>query len=347
MVEEINIAEILDSSHSITENEKSRLRLLKEEYPWSSDIRIAYLKALKDTKDLSFTDELKNVALITNDRGQLYKTLYGESLRKTILKVEKEMDELPDVEGLIPANWKKVYSTDSAEEIEIDADVPSIQINPLSPLQETAEISENKNPVTEEIVNPKSELEKIEQEEIKVEEKEDLEINSATSSELNQLIISEAIDTSITLDVIEDINDTKAASNRVNEVETSVIKEPVSVSSDDFINWLISNAQAVSYPSFSSVSAENKKANIDSVIDKFIQNEPHISRGKSKEYSLENLAAESLVDNEEFVTETLAEIYASQGNNSKAKRAFQLLSLKYPEKSIYFAARIKRLGRKK
>jgi hypothetical protein len=103
----------------------------------------------------------------------------------------------------------------------------------------------------------------------------------------------------------------------------------------------------VNYPSFSDKGAVKPTDYADSIIDNFIQKEPQISRGKSQEYSLENLAAESLVDNEEFVTETLAEIYADQGNNSKAKRAFQLLSLKYPEKSIYFAARIKRLGRKK
>ena len=47
-----------------------------------------------------------------------------------------------------------------------------------------------------------------------------------------------------------------------------------------------------------------------------------------------------LADDDKFVTETLAKIYEQQGNYSKAISAYQNLSLKYPEKSSYFASRI-------
>lgn len=46
---------------------------------------------------------------------------------------------------------------------------------------------------------------------------------------------------------------------------------------------------------------------------------------------------------EEFCTETLAEIYLEQGYISEAKKIYSKLSLRYPEKSVYFASLIEKL----
>ena len=54
----------------------------------------------------------------------------------------------------------------------------------------------------------------------------------------------------------------------------------------------------------------------------------------------------SLVENEDFVTETLAGIYAKQGKYNKAIKIYQQLILNFPEKSTFFASRIRFLREK-
>jgi hypothetical protein len=76
------------------------------------------------------------------------------------------------------------------------------------------------------------------------------------------------------------------------------------------------------------------------IIDKFISDNPKIKPISG------NAPKPKLVNNDEdfsdsLMTETLARIYLEQQNYNKAIQSYKILSLKYPEKSSFFADQIK------
>ena len=90
-----------------------------------------------------------------------------------------------------------------------------------------------------------------------------------------------------------------------------------------------------------------KKLSRKELIDKFILENPSISRPKAEFYNPISVAQNSIIDQENIVSETLAKIYEKQGYFEKAISIYEKLGLKYPEKSRYFAAQIERLRKSK
>lgn len=91
---------------------------------------------------------------------------------------------------------------------------------------------------------------------------------------------------------------------------------------------------------------EPEKLTKSEIIDKFIAENPSISRPKQEFYNPISAAQDSVVDQENIVSETLATIYAKQGYLEKAISIYEKLILKNPEKSIYFAGQISELKNK-
>ena len=80
-----------------------------------------------------------------------------------------------------------------------------------------------------------------------------------------------------------------------------------------------------------------------SVIDRFIETEPQIAKGKVGAYSSGDLTRGSFKEEDEFFTETMARLLAQQGKTDKARWVFKKLMEIHPEKSIYFATQLKNL----
>lgn len=76
------------------------------------------------------------------------------------------------------------------------------------------------------------------------------------------------------------------------------------------------------------------------LIDEFITNNPKIQPA-NKNTPARNLAKGNLVPSDELMTETLARVYLVQKNYKKAIQAYNILILKNPEKSGFFADQIR------
>jgi len=93
-------------------------------------------------------------------------------------------------------------------------------------------------------------------------------------------------------------------------------------------------------------SEKIKPEKVPDLIDKFIREEPRISKPRRDFFNPTDMAENSSVDKEDIVSETLAKIYISQGLYHKALKIYQKLYLLIPEKNAYFAAQIENLENK-
>ncbi|CAL2077030.1 hypothetical protein [Tenacibaculum sp. 190524A02b] len=111
-----------------------------------------------------------------------------------------------------------------------------------------------------------------------------------------------------------------------------------------FNKWLELSSKTPIIRDEQSVKDENVQSNKnekDDIINRFITNNPKISR-PNKNSSSDFKVTESQ-QNAQLMTETLAKVYLAQKKYDSAIQAYKILSLKYPEKSGFFADQIKRI----
>ena len=81
----------------------------------------------------------------------------------------------------------------------------------------------------------------------------------------------------------------------------------------------------------------------DDIIDKFLRSESRRIVAEEGEVTQEIVTEAEFDDDEDMVSEELAEIYLAQGLKDMAKETYRKLSLLNPEKSIYFAEIISKI----
>jgi hypothetical protein len=167
--------------------------------------------------------------------------------------------------------------------------------------------------------------------------------------ELEKQFLTEAVQASITLETEAKYTEYTQGSNANNPVKQPQADQ---TSPRSFSNWLkeLDEVEQISCPG--SLGAGKLKPDL---INKFLEeaSKPErpatfisIERPKTNFFSPEKMVEDSLRENVDFITETLANVYAKQGNLKKAIRAYEILLQKHPEKSTYFAALINELKKK-
>lgn len=284
-------------------SENSELKDIAAQYPYFSIPQMLYISSLYQSNDNSFAEYLKTFSHNIPDRKHFFQ----------FLKYYKSLH----------TNENKKNLQESSSPFNEENTTPSKQEINKSPAFTTTDVFKELN---------KSMSESIIQSEL-------LQMDSTIKAKTKDFVRQND-------DSQEQSNDTKKqfAENDISEtLDKSGTLPPNSLSR---ILKQFSNKNDLNRPHASIESSKKEKIKQQQeIIDKILSNPPKSSKitEQQKFYSAENKAKESLLETEDLVTETLAQIYASQGNIHKAIRAYEILSLKFPQKNTYFAAKINEL----
>ena len=133
----------------------------------------------------------------------------------------------------------------------------------------------------------------------------------------------------------------KERNNNVKNNDTILNETPLNFEENDthsFSQWL----------SLTKIKKIRNYSSEDKLINNFIDHEHEIKIKKHEEFFKPTTAAKKSVQhNNNLITPTLAEVYLKQGHFDQAISAYEKLILKYPQKSTFFAEKIKLIKNQK
>jgi hypothetical protein len=344
-----DISERIQNPSLIQKEDIAFLGDLAMKNPYSQIYSILYLKGLGDTADIHFEEELQKHSYRIGDRAQLFKLVHVSVSSTTAESIDTDsVDTDVDIEKI------------KVEEVEVN------EIQPVEAIEEVAPVEEIETAVT--ITETTEEFEEI-IEEIDLIEDTAVEVESSIETEEKQ-IEEEKPSIETPIDGLEEsiLHHSYAANYQLPELSDEEVQGLEKRKSDEiisiepqideiteneveidtkqsFTSWLQSNKNKIE-------NLDDDKLKIEAIVNNsnltFEVNEffGEVVKPKKEFFSPIKKAKESLSEETLPVSETLAKIYALQGNFPKAIYAYEQLSLKYPEKKIFFAIQIKELQKK-
>jgi hypothetical protein len=296
---------MIEEANPVTRQMLREVYELVDIFPYFQSAHLLLLKGLQYNTDVRFENQLRNSAIHIADREVLYYHLVKRS--------SPEVESEPGIKD------------DASEGIQ--------DYNNMQTVIETAKNSEY-------LIN---EIEKN-----SGETKEPEQNGQTPQVPIHSILISTESDNEESAGVMLLVDDEASPS----EDQIFYMDPGFSVPENSGLLELEPDDGKIYWPDESGISQErfgfegdNSKKQIQSeLIDKFIIANPRIEpvRGKTN-LQTEDISKPFIEEEGCFVTETLAKIYVNQGYYSKAIDIYEKLSLKFPEKSSYFATQIEKV----
>jgi hypothetical protein len=369
---------ILDTT-SCTSEDVRKLAELMELYPYVSSFPILYLKALANSKDVRLESEIEKYAYRISSRAVLFELLHprfeAEIAPETQTEIQEEVKNLihetivGEVEIVPEVQLEIVEDAENPviETVEVEEEIiPEVKLEIVeeieNPVLEAVEIEEKIIPETqaeivEEVEKPISETIEVEEETIPEEKSGDFK---KENDQLEQLIQAAAIsssfmetnfheeekETKLELEIEKTPESEFVAEKKIEKITTFEKTEIEPKSERSFSSWLSLGAttSAVNPMETKVIKEETKQPEIEEETKKIEYY--NFDKPKKEFYSPVKKAKESLSENNMPVSETLAKIFALQGNYPKSIYVYEQLILIFPEKKSFFATQIKNLKKK-
>jgi tetratricopeptide (TPR) repeat protein len=310
---------LLNKPDAINDKQIIALEKVLEEFPYFQGARSLYLKGLYNQDSFKYNQALKNTAAYTTDRTILFDFITSAhfvGIQRNLFE-EKEAKIL-DIKVIDSKNISVLNSENLLEK----SIISSINVA-NEPFEKEIIKTEVDNLTSNDSLdfpnNDKKNDENL---------KEKPEISSTV--EANLLTEKEATTIKIINPTIED-NLEIGKPFHFSQTETHSFQEWLQLSKLKPIVREENNTEKVNELN------DTKKIQLD-IIDKFIEANPKIPP-VNKEDPLPTMATKT-EDTSYLMTETLAKVYLEQKKYQKAIQAYEILILKYPEKSSFFANRI-------
>jgi len=294
---------ILQNPQAISHKQTEDVKSIIDKFPYFQPARAIHLKGLKDQSSISYNQELKTTAAYTTDRSILFDFITSDDF------IQNEIS--------------KFIKKNTAHLKDIEIDIEDISVNKSMTIDDALkqQIKDTDGVLDPTLFQPK-----------------DKHFKKNRNFALDE---SEIIEKATHKNKIQDAS----------TAEVLNLGKPLQFDKKEthsFNEWLklthfkpITRKKKQGEPQVEISTTEdlNKKKKFK-LIDKFISENPKISPVKNSPLK-GNLAKAQMIQSESLMTETLARIYVEQKNYKKAIQSYKILSLKYPEKSSFFANQIR------